>query len=155
MLSKEEFKELNITFWKEFQSYMSKTRSSSGRRINWLNYPSDVKTIFIRLEVDGKGARLCFDIQAKDLEIRNLIYEQMTELKMVLENTTIIPPIWNDNYFLKTSQMYVARIYWEDNTLNLYKKEDHLKIFEYLKERLVKFDEFYQEYKEILISMVN
>ena len=66
MLEKEEFKKLNKGFWVGFQAHMSKTRNVNDKRINWINYRSDVKSIFIRLEVDGKGARLCFDIQEKD-----------------------------------------------------------------------------------------
>lgn len=154
MLEKEEFKKLNKGFWVGFQAHMSKTRNSNDKRINWVNYRSDVKSIYIRLEVDGKGARLCFDIQEKDEELRNLIYEQMTELKVVLEDITVEKPIWAPSFLLQKRQD-ISRIYWENNTLNLYKIEDHHKIYEYLRERLIKFDQFYQEYKEILIAMVN
>ena len=49
MFSKEESKEHNLIFWNGFNTYMTKIRSSNGRKINWLNYPSDAKTIFIRL----------------------------------------------------------------------------------------------------------
>ena len=84
MFSKEESRQLNYSFWNGFNEYMSKVRSSNGRKTNWSSYPSDVKSIFIRLEVDSKGARLCFDIQHKDDELRAIIWEQMTELKMVL-----------------------------------------------------------------------
>ena len=79
MFSKEESKEHNLIFWNGFNTYMTKIRSSNGRKINWLNYPSDAKTIFIRLEVDAKSSKLCFDIQHKDDDLRAIIYEQMTE----------------------------------------------------------------------------
>lgn len=154
MLEKEEFKKLNKGFWIGFQTHMSKTRNVNDKRINWINYRSDVKSIFIRLEVDGKGARLCFDIQEKDEELRNLIYEQMTELKVVLEDITVEKPNWAPSFLLQKRQD-ISRIYWENDSLNLYKIEDHQKIYEYLRERLIKFDQFYQEYKEILIAMVN
>ena len=154
MFSKEESRQLNLAFWNGFQDYISKNRSSNGRKINWLNYPSDIKSIFIRLEVDSKGARLCFDIQSKDDDIRALLFEQMSELKVVLEDITIEKPTWIENHYYLNKQ-YISRIVWENNLLNFYKSEHRDLIYTFLGESLVKFDLFYQEYKEILIALAN
>lgn len=154
MFSKEETRQQNYSFWNGFSEYMSKTRSSNGRKINWLKYPTDVKSIFIRLDVDSKGARLSIDIQHKDDDIRAIIWEQMTELKMVLEDITSSSPIWDENFNYLNKQ-YISRIIWEDKTLNFYKLEHREMIYMYLKNRLIKFDLFYQEYKEILMSLTN
>ena len=154
MFSKEESRQLNLAFWNGFQDYISKNRSSNGRKINWLNYPSDIRSIFIRLEVDSKGARLCVDIQPKDNEIRALLFEQMSELKVVLEDITIEKPTWIENHYYLNKQ-YISRIVWENNLLNFYKSEHRDLIYTFLAERLLKFDLFYQEYKEILIALAN
>ena len=154
MFSKEESRQLNLAFWNGFQDYISKNRSSNGRKINWLNYPSDIKSIFIRLEVDSKGARLCFDIQPKDDDIRAILFEQMSELKVVLEDITIEKPTWIENHYYLNKQ-YISRIVWENNLLNFYKSEHRDLIYTFLAERLLKFDLFYQEYKEILIALAN
>jgi hypothetical protein len=154
MFSKEESRQLNLAFWNGFQDYISKNRSSNGRKINWLNYPSDIKSIFIRLEVDSKGARLCFDLQSKDDDIRALLFEQMSELKVVLEDITIEKPTWIENHYYLNKQ-YISRIVWENNLLNFYKSEHRDLIYTFLAERLLKFDLFYQEYKEILIALAN
>ena len=154
MFSKEESRQLNLAFWNGFQDYISKNRSSNGRKINWLNYPSDIKSIFIRLEVDSKGARLCFDIQSKDDDIRALLFEQMSELKVVLEEITVEKPTWIENHYYLNKQ-YISRIVWENNLLNFYKSEHRDLIYTFLAERLLKFDLFYQEYKEILIALAN
>ena len=65
MLSKEDLKEKNSVFWEAFRKEMNNESSVSGRQINWINYPTDVKDIYVRMEVDGNGARVCFDIQPK------------------------------------------------------------------------------------------
>jgi CRISPR/Cas system type I-B associated protein Csh2 (Cas7 group RAMP superfamily) len=145
MFSKEEARELNRVFWTGFQKYMSSNRSSNGRKISWINYPS---------EVDSKGARVCFDIQTKDEEIRALLYEQMTELKMVMELITDERACWYENYYYLNKQN-ISRISWENESLNFYNNEQRGAIYQFLKERLIKFDLFYQEYKEILISLVH
>ncbi len=153
MFSKEETREQNVQFWNGFQKFMSKQRSVNGRKMNWLNYPSDVKNIYVRLEVDNKGARLCFDIQPKDDSIRSILWEQMTELKQVLEDTTVLAPEWIENYLYMGK--YISRIVWKNESLNFYNSDDRDAIYDYLKERLIKFDLFYQEYKEILISLAH
>lgn len=152
MLNREELKAKNIEFWFEFKKYMQKVRSTNGRRMNWLNYPSDVKNIYIRLQVDATGARLCMDIQPKDAGIREIIWEQMGELKKVLENAMKYDTIWIEHMHLEDGRDF-SRILWELNNVSFYAENDRPIIFEFLKNRLLEFDEFYQEFKEILISL--
>lgn len=154
MLSKEELKEKNQLFWSDFRKHMSKVKSSNGRKMNWVSYPSDVKNIYVRLMVDSKGARLCLDIQPKDEGIREIVWEQMTELKKVMETTMQHETIWIERMSAENGRFF-SRIMWEQKGLNYYHDEDKPQIFEFLKNRLIEFDEFYQEFKEILINLMD
>lgn len=153
MLSREERKEWNKKFWDEFRKEMRSMKSSNGRSINWINYPTDVKDVYLRLETDGKGARLCLDIQPKDDGIRSLLWEQMTELKKVMENQTG-PAEWNEFDHIINGRT-CSRISWKLDSVNFYNVSDWYKIKSFLKGRLVQFDDFYQEYKEILIHLAD
>jgi hypothetical protein len=153
MLSKQELKDKNIQFWTDFKSYMSKHRSSNGRKIHWINYPTDVKFIFLRLEVDKFGARVCFDIQAKDQSVREIVWEQMEELKKVMESSMGVDGIWISNYSTPEITSF-SRIKWELDAVNYFKESDQLVIFEFLEEKLVAFDQFYQDFKDIIILLV-
>lgn len=152
MLSKEERKELNSQFWESFRKEMRNRKSSNGRGINWINYPSDVKDVYVRLQVEPNSARLCFDIQPKDDDIRSILWEQMTELKKVMENEVGEATAWNE-FDHEHNGRKISRIFWEKTGLNFYNPNDHKEIKDFLQEKLVKFDIFYQEYKEILISL--
>lgn len=154
MLNREQLKEKNTAFWGEFRTYMNKVRSSNGRRMNWLNYPSDVKNIYIRLQADSDGARLCMDIQPKDEGVRELVWEQMTELKKVLEQSMNFETTWIEKMYSDEGKA-LSRIKWEIKEVNYFKDEDQTVIFEFLKDRLLEFDEFYQEFKEILITLMD
>lgn len=152
MISKEELKERNGEFWTKFQKEMRNVRSSTGRRINWINYPLGVKDAYLRMETNGKFTRFSFDIQPKDDGVRSILWEQMTELKVVLESEMGTTGIWSefDRVFAGRN---VSRIYWERTDLNFYDDKDLHEIQSFLKQKLIAFDAFYQEFNEILITL--
>ena len=154
MLSKEELKLKNTLFWNGFKKFMQKYKSSNGKRMNWVSYPSDVKNIYIRLYTDSKVARLSFEIQPKDSSVREIIWEQMTELKKVMESSMNYDTIWDEKTYSNDGKLY-SRIYWELQEVNYFNEVDHEKIYVFLRDRLLEFDEFYQEVKEILISLTD
>lgn len=152
MLTKEQRRELNTRFWTGFKQFMRYEKSSSGRRLSWVGYPSDVKYIYIRMESDNQHTRLCIDIQAKDAAIRAVFWEQMTELKKVLEDEMTWETTWMED-FTTLDGLLISRIKWEKEGLNFYNEEDWSEIMGFLKSRLLEFDKFYQEYKDILIAL--
>lgn len=153
MLSKEEFKNYKITFWNEFKAHMSKHRGNSGRRMNWLQYRTDLSDIYFRLETDKNAIRVCFDIQYKDEDIRSIIWEQMGELKQVLINEMGEEGIWNEHHFNSFLPDF-CRIYWEKEGLNYLRENDRQAIFDFFEDKLVRFDRFYDTYKDILIALI-
>lgn len=153
MLSKEERKERNTEFWTTFRTEMRRIPSCDGRSIDWIKYPLNVKDLYLRLEADGNGARVCFDIQPKDDGIRSIIWEQMTELKAVMESEMGAATAWVE-FHDTIGGKNISRIYWENPEVNFYRDEDFPEIRSFLKDRLVGFDRFYQEFKEILLTLV-
>jgi hypothetical protein len=152
MLSREEHKIRNTQFWEGFRNHIKKVPSSNGRRMNWLNYPSDVKDIYIRLQCDSQGARLCMDFQQKDEGIRAIMWEQMTELKKVLEASINWETCWLPEC-ISPEGFHFGRISWELEGKNFYKDEDWSDVYSFFSDRIIEFDEFYQEFKEILITL--
>jgi hypothetical protein len=154
MLSKQESSDLNKRFWGELHMRMRSHKSSNGRSISWLNYPSDVKGIYIRMLVDKRHAAVQFDMQFKDESIREIVWEQMEELKKVMELTMEIEGYWRKD-IPNAEGNTINQIAWELNDVNLYNEKDHEKIYSFLQTTIVKFDLFYQEFKEILVGLVH
>ncbi len=153
MYTKEEIKLLNTQFWDKFKTFMSKHKSNSDKRINWLNYKTNINSIYLRLETDKDSVRVCFDIQHKDAEIRSIIWEQMIELKKVLTDE-MGDGNWNEKAF-NSSLPEFCRISWELNDVRYLNSTDKEKIFLFFEDKLVSFDRFYDTYKEILIHLIN
>ncbi len=154
MLTKEERKLHHKLFYDGLTKYMKKYKSSNGRRIQWLKYSSDVQGIYIRVLVNHEFAQLCFDIQSKDAGVRTIIWEQMIELKKVLESSMNWETLWIEKD-TNDAEQSISRIAWRLEKVSLFNSEDYSKIYEFLKLRFIEFDLFYQEFKEILINLVN
>lgn len=152
MLSKEEVKIKNIEFWTDFKKFMSKSKSSKGKKINWLSYPTEIKNIYLRLQTSKNEVSVNLDFQFKDESIRSIFWEQMYELKNVLEERMGVDGIWIEKCYSETIPIF-SRIQWRKENLNYLNKYDKTEIFKFFQEKLIAFDEFYQNFKEILLFL--
>jgi hypothetical protein len=102
----------------------------------------------------GTQTSICYDIQFKDAGIQAIVWEQLTELKVVLENAMSIQTNWNPRFHNSEGQI-IGRISWELDGVNFYEPSDWTKIYAFFKKHLVEFDSFYQEFNDILITLVD
>lgn len=153
MFSKEERKAIHAAYWGRFKNFISSIRNDEGRRINWLNYPTRLKEIYIRLDVNQERARFSIDIQTKDEGVRAIVWEQFEELKKVLESEMETPGNWLQQSY-NTAGQEISSIYWELKGVDIYNLEDEQKVFEFFKQHLIRFDRFYAVYKDILIALI-
>ena len=149
MLTKDELRTINSEFWLDFKKHMSRLKSSSGKKINWLSYPTQVKDIYLRLEVNRAYVAINFDFQYKEEATRAVFWEQMQELKKVLQESMGQEDIWMEECYSDSVPVF-SRIQWKKEGLNYFNPQHQAAIFDFFQEKLVSFDIFYQNYKEIL-----
>ena len=154
MLSKEAQKDWNIRFWNGFKNEMKAYNSSNGRRINWLTYPTDIKHMYLRMVCEKDGVALHFDSQFSDQGIRDIVWEQLEELMSLINAQINYPSIWT-RWFQTKEGLVIDRISWKLNNVNYLKEEEWPIIYDFLKNRIVEFDKFHQEFKDILINLVD
>ena len=153
MFSREEKHEMNVEFWNGFKQYMKNQKSSVLPRVNWLSYPTNLKHTYVRLYCDGESSALFYDIQFKDKEIRSIFWEQLLELKSLFNKQENHTSNWYEHFETKEG-LFISRIEWACDEWSLYRQKDWRKIYRFFKDRLIEFDLFYQEYKEILINLI-
>lgn len=154
MFSKEEKKEFNIEFWGLFKRQMRRHMSSNGKRINWLKYPTEIKHTYLRLETNTDFISVHFDIQIKDSEIRELFWDQILELKGIVDSKLGHKSEWIENVEIE-GVFQISRISWKKEGLSYYNKNQWPEIFDFFKSVLIDFDRFYQEFKDVLINLLD
>ncbi|WP_107038910.1 DUF4268 domain-containing protein [Brumimicrobium mesophilum] len=153
MFTKEEQKTVNAAFWTRFKEQAGVNKGANGKKVNWVNYPTHLKQLYVRLHTDTEIARFSIDVQAKDDGVRAIIWEQMTELKKVMEEEMNSSGLWEETAYNSAGQT-ISRISWTLEDVNMYVKEDQDKIFGFFIPLLVGFDRFYTTYDEVLIGLV-
>ncbi len=126
--------------------------SITGKRIKWTNYKTGVSDVYLRMEADGKGARISLDLQHRDLEIRELFWEQLLEVKALLQAEWGADIYWDENYE-KTDGTIVSRVEKRLNQGNLFDKTTWPVMLPFLKENLLAFDRFWGDAFDIFKNL--
>lgn len=147
MYSKAEKKKCIVDFWNSFGLYMKKYNADFGR-VRWVNYRSNVKDIFFRLNIDNKSATFSIEIQHKDEGLRELFFEQFEELKVVLYDNIREDLIWEPTAYNQNNQR-ISTIYSELNKVSIYNRDDWQSIFQFFEKRMIGLHTFWVEFEEI------
>jgi len=153
MFTKEEKKAIKTEFWTSFGVYMRKHNKEFGR-VHWVNYKTKIKDLYFRLDLTSKKATFSIDLQHVDDGIRELFYEQFTELKVVLHDAVGEELIWDEIVFNEFEKP-VSKIHVELENVNIYNKNDWQEVFGFFEKRIVGLHRFWLDFNEIFIQLQN
>ena len=151
MYSKEESRSLRREFWTSFGVYMKKYNKVYQGKINWVNYKTKCKDIYFRLDVTKKKASFSFDLQHRDTGMRELFYEQFTELKAVINDSFENELTWVSEF--ETEHGTSSRIYTELENVSVFNKNDWHDVFPFLEKNIVSAHEFWNEFSDIFTNL--
>ena len=146
MYSKQEASILKHQFWTSFGLYMNPLLSSEGEKINWVNYKTGEKNIRFKMHADNKAAYTAIVLNHKDAGIRELYFEQLFELKNVMDKT--LPGSWQ--WLLNSEDengQPISIVYDEIEGVSIFNKQDWPKLISFFKPRIIALDEFWNMVK--------
>lgn len=152
MYSKSEAQKIRTEFWSAFGLLMKPVPSASGKRVNWLNYRTGAKGIFLRSHVDRNTAISALDIDTNDSDYKELYLEQFDELKAIMRSSLPFEMYFSE-CFIRENETEVTRFYMIIEGVNLYRKEDWPEIFGFLKTSLIAWDEFWTDFKDLFLQL--
>lgn len=142
MLSRQERKNLNKQFYTALGRMMQGSFSETGKRINWTNYRTGIRGVYVRMEADKRGVSFNIDVDHKDEDIREMLWAQFLELKNVLQDEMQRELIWHEQ-FQKEDSVMVSRIQITLEEGSLYDKSTWPAMLGFLKDGLIRFDAFW------------
>lgn len=140
MYSRAEAKKLREDFWISFgKSFPRK----------WVLYDTKIKDFSFKFYFDTKKAMVSLDIEDNILENRILYYEKLISLKNILLEEYLPQVIFEDCYILDNKKE-ISRIYVQKEGVSIHNKETWRETMEFLYETMLKFEEFWFEYEDVI-----
>ncbi|PWJ42721.1 DUF4268 domain-containing protein [Sediminitomix flava] len=152
MFSKEEASRIRSEFWTKFGKMLRPYTSGEGKRINWTNYKTGVKNIFFKMDADKKKASIGIYLTHKDPDIQEIFFDQFEEMKTYLHNLLGEEWEWELHSTNEMGQT-VSCIYTELHGVNLFRESDHADIYAFLKPRILKLNEFWEDAKDVFATL--
>ena len=147
MYTKQEASLIRKNFWTSFGQYMKPLPGADGQTVNWLNYKTGLKHLYFRMDADKQQAVIAIEITHPDEAVRQQYYEQLLQLKKILQQAT--GETWN--WELDAEDEYgkpLARIGTVLKDVNLFNTQDWPAIISFLKPRIIALDEFWSLVKD-------
>ncbi len=121
---------------------MKPVPSAEGLKVNWQNYKTHVPQVFFRMKAERDFASIGIEINFKDLEMQELVFEQFQTFKKLLEGALGEEWQWSlhstDDYGKVTSKIQKTL-----PNVNVMEQEDWSEIISFLKPRIIALDEFW------------
>ncbi|MDQ3290544.1 MAG: DUF4268 domain-containing protein [Bacteroidota bacterium] len=144
MYTREQASQLRQAFWTAFGQYMTPVLSAEGLKANWLNYNTGFKYVYFRMRADKKTAFIAIEITHPDTEMQELIFEQFTLHKSLLEE--ILEEEWEwDLHTYDENGRVISRIYKEISPVSVFNRDDWPALISFFKPRIIALDAFWSD----------
>jgi hypothetical protein len=139
-------------FWTRFGQYMAPVLSAEGEKINWVNYKTGERYISFKMEADNRSATIAIVLSHPDREIRELYFEQLVQLKNMLQAE--IDEDWSwQQHLHDESRKPVSQVSQRIEGVNIFRQEDWPQIISFLKKRIIALDAFWSQAKYAFESL--
>ena len=143
MYTRDEASKIRQEFWTTFGRYMNPILSSEGLKANWVNYHTRVKDVYFRMEADNKSASIAISIEHTDAGIRELYFEQLLELQLMLHESLGEAWDWLPNA-TDANGRPVSRVVAEIRNVSVFNKDDWPELISFFKPRIIALDAFWE-----------
>lgn len=146
MFSKEESAKLRQEFWTSFGKSFPK---------KWILYNTKIKGFSFKFVADTKKAMVVLDVDHNDEITNQILWEQLLALKTILVEEYVPEAIFDENYELENGKI-IQRIYINHlQKFSIHNKETWRNCFEFFKNTMPKFEDFFIEYEDVIKQSIS
>lgn len=150
MYSKEMASSIRSRFFTRLGQYMSPIPSATGQKVNWINYKTGIRQIYIRIEVPNRGCEIGLEICTEDPDLRKRQFTLLQAGSSLLHLDAGMHWQWSPNYSADTGTV-ISRVCDRLENVSVLNEQDWPALISFLKPRLIILDQFWQEMKELFI----
>ena len=147
MYTRQEASAIRQQFWTSLGQYLSPMPSTSGEKINWINYKTGLKNIQFKMDADKSEAIVRIEIRG-DEEKRELLYNLFISLQKQFNSFFTNQFTWQRESFDEHNKPLCC-IYCLSENFNIFKREHWPGLISFFKNNITAFDAFWVEHKEI------
>jgi hypothetical protein len=146
MYTREEASRIKEEFWTAFGKYLSPVLSAEGMKINWINYHTNLKDVYFRMDASKNSASISISIEHHDPEIQQLFFEQFEELKIVMHEILGEEWTWQLHQPVAAGKV-ISRIYKDVSNVSVFNKDHWPELISFFKPRIIALDNFWENAK--------
>lgn len=146
MYSKVEAAEIRKEFWIAFDVY---SRKYLGAKQKWTLYNTGLKDFVMKFEINRQFARVMLAFENKDENKRFDNFLKLKEYELLYNDILDENWIW-DELLINDSGKFVSALYKQIDNINIYRKSDWSKIFEFFALNMLKLEQVFEEVKPFI-----
>ena len=147
MYTQQEASLLRQKFWVAFGRYMSPIPSSTGEKINWINYRTGIKHIAFKMDCPHGNAYIGIEISHPDFSERELYFNHFKTFRTALEE--MLDEKWNWELTANHANANDKACIFTGLKANVLVEAEWPAIISFLKQRIIALDKFWNEYRDI------
>jgi hypothetical protein len=144
MFKRRESSRLRQEFWSTFGKYMSPVPSAEGLKINWINYRTNIKDVYFRMDATHQSAMISISLEHQDPTIREIYFQQFQLFETLLLEALEEEWEWQPHVVVMEDKV-ISRIYKEITGLSIFNKEDWPALISFFKPKIIALDRFWED----------
>nr|ACN58995.1 hypothetical protein AKSOIL_0320 [uncultured bacterium BLR19] len=145
MFTREEASRIKQEFWTVFGKYMSPVPSAEGEKVGWINYHTQVKDVYFRMDAGLKSASIYISLEQPNDAIRELYFEQLLQSKKMLH--AALGEEWDWKRDVLSEGKTVSRISKTLPDVSVMNKDHWPDLISFFKPRIIALDAFWENAK--------
>jgi len=150
MYSKEEIKELHLSFWQNFKSYCETQPALNFRKKRWILNETQIRGVALRFELERDNAKVILEMQNKHEDRRLQIFEILERYKVVLEEGFENGLIWEFYHQREDNGQEVCRIFTQLENVDWHRKNQWPEIYNFFINNMLRMEENFLMVKEVV-----
>ena len=150
MYSKDEIKELRLSFWQNFKSYSETQPILNFKKKRWILNDTQIRGVALRFELERENAKVILELQNKQEDRRLQIFEIFERYKVVLEEGFESGLTWEFYHQREDNGQEVCRIYTQLGNVDWHNQNQWPEIYDFFIKNMLQMEENFLMVKEMV-----